>query len=68
MDSDTSNRFYETLKQLTDGKTDENPDHIGCDTKKCAERLLESIETTLQSLYHMDTIDSCQCLTDIWST
>ena len=41
--------------------------HIGCDTKKCAERLLESIETTLQSLYHMDTIDSCQCLTDMYS-
>ena len=25
MDSDTSNRFYETLKQLTDGKSDKNP-------------------------------------------
>jgi len=41
--------------------------HIGCDTKKCTERLLESIETTFQSLYHMDTIDSCQCLTDMYS-
>ena len=29
MDSDTSNRFYETLKQLTDGKTDENPEGKG---------------------------------------
>lgn len=25
MDADTSNRFYETLKQLTDGKSDNNP-------------------------------------------
>ena len=25
LDEDTSNRFYETLKQLTDGKSDENP-------------------------------------------
>lgn len=29
MDSDTSNRFYETLKQLTDGKSDENPEGKG---------------------------------------
>ena len=29
MDLDTSNRFYETLKQLTDGKTDENPEGKG---------------------------------------
>lgn len=29
MDSDTSNRFYETLKQLTDGKTEENPEGKG---------------------------------------
>lgn len=29
MDSDTSNRFYETLKQLTDGKSDENPEGTG---------------------------------------
>lgn len=29
MDADTSNRFYETLKQLTDGKTSENPEGKG---------------------------------------
>lgn len=29
MDPDTSNRFYETLKQLTDGKTDDNPNGNG---------------------------------------
>lgn len=29
MASDTSNRFYETLKQLTDGKTEENPEGKG---------------------------------------
>ena len=29
MDSDTSNRFYETLKQLTDGKTEDNPEGKG---------------------------------------
>lgn len=29
MDADTSNRFYETLKQLTDGKTNENPESKG---------------------------------------
>ena len=29
MDSDTSNRFYETLKQLTDGKSEENPEGKG---------------------------------------
>ena len=158
MDSDTSNRFYETLKQLTDGKTDENPEgkgltyaryraveflkpeyrskyknavhigqtlaaiyrvhmvkrlessfyafkkslrtllrittdmikmfdedkviiapdlkvkdlqaknmeldeiiehlnHVGRDTKECTKRLLEGIETALQTLNHMDTID-----------
>lgn len=29
MDADTSNRFYETLKQLTDGKSDNNPEGQG---------------------------------------
>lgn len=29
MDSDTSNRFYETLKQLTDGKSEDNPEGNG---------------------------------------
>lgn len=29
MDTDTSNRFYETLKQLTDGKSDNNPEGQG---------------------------------------
>ena len=29
MNSDTNKRFYETLKQLTDGKTKENPDGKG---------------------------------------
>lgn len=29
MDSETSNRFYETLKQLTDGRTEENPEGKG---------------------------------------
>ena len=29
MSSDTSNRFYETLKQLTDGKSDDNPEGKG---------------------------------------
>ncbi len=29
MDHDTSNRFYETLKQLTDGKSEENPEGEG---------------------------------------
>lgn len=29
MDADTNNRFYETLKQLTDGKTSENPEGKG---------------------------------------
>ena len=31
MDVDTANRFYETLKQLTDGKTSENPEGKGLD-------------------------------------
>lgn len=29
MDSDTSNRFYKTLKQLTDGKSEDNPEGSG---------------------------------------
>ncbi|MDY5858937.1 MAG: helicase-related protein [Porphyromonas sp.] len=29
MDPDTSNRFYETLKQLTDGKSEDNPEGSG---------------------------------------
>lgn len=31
MDTDTSARFYETLKQLTDGKSENNPDGKGLD-------------------------------------
>ena len=44
----------------------EHLNHIGCDTKKCTERFFESIKTTFQSLHHVDTIDSGQCLTDMY--
>ena len=45
----------------------EHLNHICCDTKKCTEWLLESIETALQTFYHMYTIDGSQCLTDVYS-
>ena len=45
----------------------EHLNHISCNTKKCSKRLLESIETTLQSLYHMNTVNGSQCLTNMYS-
>ncbi len=42
MDSDTSNRFYETLKQLTDGKSEDNPEGKGLNyARYCAVEFLK---------------------------
>ena len=49
MDADTANRFYETLKQLTDGKSSENPDGKGLDYARY--RAVEFLKPEYRSKY-----------------
>ena len=44
----------------------EHLNHVGSDAQKRTERFLESMETTFQSLDHVDTIDTSQRLTDVF--
>ena len=49
MDADTSQRFYETLKQLTDGKSESNPDGKGLDYARY--RAIEFLKPEYQGKY-----------------
>lgn len=49
MSSNTSNRFYETLKQLTDGKSDDNPDGKGLNYARY--RAVEFLKPEYRSRY-----------------
>ena len=49
MDADTSSRFYETLKQLTDGKSEDNPTGKGLDYARY--RAVEFLKPEYRSKY-----------------
>ncbi len=49
MDSDTSKRFYETLKQLTDGKSEDNPEGKGLNYARY--RAVEFLKPEYRSKY-----------------
>lgn len=49
MDSDTSNRFYKTLHQLTDGKTENNPEGTGLNYARY--RAVEFLKPEYRSKY-----------------